>query len=177
MNMKQTSGFIWGIVGNIVASLFIALANILIGRFIPNAPQKVIDVSSLVLPLLIIFMFLYRDRIGKIRIAPCSWFLKIRELLTQAPQMEQIRQLFRGSISSVYKFVLQLFKTDHKTKNWTNYLEKAIKPSVIIVTLVTVFLIVGFGVSIRWLFEQRIVTTIPSLNSSYRQVYDFLAPK
>ena len=176
MNKKQTSDFVWGIVGNIVASLLIALANILVGRFIPNAPREVLDVSSLVLPLLIIFMFLYRDRIGKIRIEPRSWFLKIRKSLTQAPQMEQVKYVFQSFFSGVRQFVLQLSEISHQTKKWANYLEKAIKPSVIIVTLITVFLIVGFGVSIRWLFEQRTITTVPPVYSSYRQIYDLLAP-
>jgi len=176
MNEKQTSGFVWGITGNIVVSLLIALANILVGRFIPNSPREVLDVSSLVLPLLIIFLFLYRDKIRKVRVEPRLWFSQMRKLLTQAQLMEQNREFFSRFIGSVRQFVMQLFEINYQTKNLANYLDKAIKPSIIIVTVITVFLIVGFGVSIRWFFEQRTITTIPSIYNSYLQIYDFLAP-
>lgn len=181
MNKKHTSDFVWGIIGNIVASLLIALANILVGRFVPNAPREVLDVSSSILPLLIIFVFLYRGKIRRIRmkqihIEPSVWLLPIRRLLTQVPQKEQIKQFFHRLIGRMHQFALHLSEISRQTKNWATYFEKAIKPSVIIVTVVTVFLIVGFGVSIRWLFEQRTISTLPPVYSSYRQIYDLLAP-
>lgn len=177
MNEKQPSDFALGIAGNLVASLIIALANILIGRFIPNSPREVLDVASLVLPLIIIFVFLYRNKIKKIRIEPRLWFLRIRESIIKTPQAGQIRQFFYGLVSSVRQFITQISRIKLQSKNWINYLEKAIKPSVIIVTVITVFLIVSFGVSVRWLYEQRTVRTIPPVYSSYQQIYDFLAPQ
>ena len=118
MSKKKTLDFIWGIVGSLVASLMIAIANILFGRFSPNFPREILDVFSIILPLLIILIYLYREKIKKVHI----------------------------------------------------------RPSIIIVTIVTMFLIVGFGVSIRWLFEQRTAITMPYVVNSYRQIYDILAP-
>jgi|GEM_PF-5944892 len=177
MNKKQTSDFVLGIAGNLVASLVIMLANILFGRFVPNAPREVLDVASLVLPLLFFFMFLYKDRIGKIQFNPRLWISRIRKLITQAQQTEQVKQFFQSFIDSVCRFVSQLLDIGHQTKNWVNYLERAIKPSVIIVTIITVFLIIGCGVSIRWLFERKITTAAPPIYNSYQQIYDFLAPQ
>lgn len=119
MNDKQSSEFILGIANNLFASLIIMVANILIGRFIPNSPREFLDIASLLLPLTAIFMFLYRNKIKKIRI----------------------------------------------------------KPSAIIVMAITAFLIISFGVSIRWLYEQRTERTILPVYSSYQQIYDFLAPQ
>lgn len=182
MNEGQSSDFVLGIAGNLVAGLIIALANILIGRFIPNFPREILDVASLVLPLIVIFVFLYRKRIKKIQIEPRLWFLRIRESITKTPQVGQVKQFFYDLISGVRHFITQLSRiklprVKLPSKNWINYLEKAIKPSVIIVTVVTVFLIIGFGVSVRWLFEQRVKTAVPPVYSSYQQIYDFLAPK
>ena len=187
MNERQSSDFVLGIAGNLVASLIIALANILIGRFIPNSPREFLDVASLVLPLIIIFAFLNRKRIKKIRIEPRLWFLRIRESITKTPQVGQIKQFFHDLISGGRQFITQLSRIrlpsielpriNLPSKNWVNYLEKAIKPSVIIVTAITIFMIIGFGVSIRWLYEQRTVRTIPPVYSSYQQIYDFLAPQ
>lgn len=177
MNEGQSSDFVLGIAGNLVASLIIALANIFIGRFIPNSPREILDVASLVLPLIVIFVFLYRKRIKKIRIEPRLWFSRIRESITKTPQVGQVKQFFSDLINGVRQFITQLSKIKLPSKNWINYLEKAIKPSVIIVTIITVFMIVGFGVSIRWLYEQRTVRTIPPVYSSYQQIYDFLAPQ
>jgi hypothetical protein len=176
MNEKQSSDFVLGIAGNLVASLIIALANILIGRFAPNFSHEVLDVASLVLPLVLIFMFLYRGKIKQIRIEPRLWILRIRESITKTPQAGQIKQLFYGVVGCIRQFITQLSEIKLQSKNWINYLEKAIKPSVIIVTVITVFLIIGFGVSIRMLYEQRTITTAPSVYSSYQQIYDFLAP-
>ncbi len=177
MNKKQTSDFVVGIAGNLVASLIIMLANILFGRFVPNAPQEVLDIASYVLPLVFIFMFLYKDKIGKIQFNPRLWLSRIRKLITQAPQTEQVKQFFQSFIDGIRQFVSQLLKIGHQTKNWVNYLERAIKPSVIIVTVITVFFVIGFGVSIRWLFERKITTAAPPVYSSYQQIYDFLAPQ
>lgn len=176
MKNKQSSDFVWGIIGNILASLLIAIANIFAGRFMPNAPREVLDVASLLLPLSFIFIFLYQDRIKKIRIEPRLWLLQIRKLLIQAPQTKQIGQFAHRFINGVRQSILRLFEIGHQTKNLANHFEKAIEPSVVIVTLITVFLIVGFGVSVRWLFEQRTITTISPVYDSYRQIYDFLAP-
>mgnify|MGYP003972785183 CR=1 FL=1 len=177
MNPKQTSDFILGIAGNLVASLIIALANIFFGRFAPNTPREFLDVASLVFPFVFIFMFLYKDKIGKIRFNPRLKFLHIRKSLTHAPLTKQVKQFFQSFINGVKEFVSQLLESGRQTKNWANYLERAIKPSVIIVTVITVFLIVSFGVSIRWLYEQRTITTTPSVYSSYQHIYDFLAPQ
>lgn len=177
MNEERPSDFVLGIASNLVASLIIALANILIGRFIPNFPGEFLDVASLVLPLILIFLFLYRNKIKKIRIEPRLWFLRIRESITKTPQVREIGQLFYDLINGIRQLVGQISRIKLQSKDWVNYLEKSIKPSVIIVTAVTVFLIVGFGVSIRWLYEQRIVKTIPPIYSSYQQIYDFLAPQ
>ena len=177
MNDKQSSDFALGIAGNLVASLIIALANILIGRFIPKSPREILDVASLVLPLIVIFVFLYRNKIKKIRIEPRLWFLRIRESVTKTPQAGKIRYFFNNLLSGLRQLITQLSRIKLPSKNWKNYLDKAIKPSVVIVTVITVFLIVGFGVSIRWIYEQRTVRTIPPVYSSYQQIYDFLAPQ
>jgi len=177
MSEKQSSDFVLGIVGNLVASLIIALANILIGRFIPKSPREILDIASLILPLIIVFMFLYRNRIKKMRIELRLWILRIRESITKTPQTGQIRHFSNDLISGLRQLVLRLSRIKLQSKNWKNYLEKAIKPSIIIVTVITVFLIIGFGVSIRWIYEQRTVRTIPPVYSSYQQIYDFLAPQ
>jgi len=121
MNTQKTTEFAWGILGNILASLLIALANILIGRFLPNAPSEVIDIMSLVLPILFVILFLTRGHLRKIR-------LNARMI------------------------------------------------SVGVVTLVTVLLIVGFGIATRWLFEQRIETAVPPIYDIYRRIYDVTSP-
>ncbi|MFN8381695.1 MAG: hypothetical protein U0V02_07135 [Anaerolineales bacterium] len=177
MNDKQPSDFILGIAGNLVASLIIALVNILIGRFIPNSPRELLDIASLVIPLIVIFVFLYRNKITKIRIEPKTWFLQIQRLITQTPQAGQVRHFFYDLVNGVRQSVIQLTKLMLQSKNWVRYLEKAIKPSAIIVTAISVFLIVSFGVSIRWLYEQRTERTILPVYSSYQQIYDFLAPQ
>jgi hypothetical protein len=177
MNKNQTSDFALGIIGNLLASVIIAVANILFGRFIPNAPRDVLDVGSSVLPVVIIILFLYRDKIRKIRIEPRLWLLRLRKTITQTPLAVQIKQFFYSVANGIRQFLLRLSEMRLQTKNWKIYLEKAIKPSVIIVTVITVFLIVSFGVSIRWLFERRIETASQPVYSSYQQIYDFLAPQ
>jgi len=118
MDTQKTTEFVWGILVNILASLLIALANILIGKFLPNAPREVIDILSLALPILFIVPFLSRGRLRKMRLSP----------------------------------------------------------SVVVVTLVTVLLIVGFGVSIRWLFEGRIETAVLPIYDVYRRIYNVPSP-
>ncbi len=166
-----------GIAGNLVASLIIALANILFARFAPNVSREFLDVASLVLPLVLIFIFLYRDELRKIQFNPPAWRLRIRKSITQAPQIEQVRQFLQSLAKRVRQFVLQLFEMGRQTKGWLDYLERTIKPSIIIVTIITVFLIVSFGISIRWLFERRITTAVSPVYSSYQQIYDFLSPQ
>lgn len=177
MNEKQSSDFVLGIAGNIVAGLMNALANIFIGAFASNIPHEVVDIASLVFQLVILFMFLYRGKIKQIRIKPRLWFLRLRKAFTQTPQSTQIKQFFYTLASGIRQFLLQLSEIRLQTQNWKNYLEKAIKPSVVIVTVITVFLIVGFGVSIRWLFERRIEKAVQPVYGSYQQIYDFLAPQ
>jgi hypothetical protein len=176
MNKKQSSAFVWGIAGNIVASFLIALANILIGRFIPNAPREVLDVSSIILPLLFIILFLYRDKIRKVRIKPRFCLSQIRKLITQMPQWEEIAENFRRIFNNFRQIGLRFFEISHQTVKLADYFEKAKIPSAILITLVTVVIVVGFGVSIRWLFEQRTITTIPPITSSYHLIYEILAP-
>ena len=48
--------------------------------------------------------------------------------------------------------------------------------SVGVVALVTVLLIVGFGIATRWLFEQRIETAVPPIYDIYRRIYDVTSP-
>lgn len=120
-NTQKTTEFAWGILGNILASLLIALANILIGRFLPNAPSEVIDIISLVLPILFITLFLTRGHLRKIRL--------------------NARMISIG-----------------------------------VVALVTILLIIGFGIAIRWLFEQRIETAVHPIYDVYRRIYDVTSP-
>ena len=105
--------------GNILASLLIAVANILIGRFLPSAPSELIDILSMVLLLLVIGLLLIRG------------------------QLEWLR---RGRLS------------------------------VIVVVLITTLLIIGIGISVRWLFEGRVETAVSPVYDVYRRVYDVLAP-
>lgn len=119
MEQIKFADLAWGIVGNIVASLFVAIANILFGHFFSNFSREILDFISLSFPLAIILIFLYRKKIKHVRI----------------------------------------------------------KPSITIVILITTFVIVSAGVSVRWYYEQRIERTILPVYSSYQQIYDFLAPQ
>jgi hypothetical protein len=176
MSKRNTTDFIFGIAGNLVASLLVAIANILFGRFAPNAPREVLDIASLILPLTAILLLLFKNKIKKMIVELCLWITKIRKSTAQTLHPGFVKKLFINIFDGINQFIKQFFNMDRQMKKRQNLFEMAIKPSIIIVTMITVFVVVGFGVSIRWLYEQRTITTIPAVYSTYRQVYDLLTP-
>jgi len=62
-----TRDFAVGVVGNLVAALLVFWVNVLGARFLPAASRKLLDMLSIVVPLALLLLFLYRGHLGRVK--------------------------------------------------------------------------------------------------------------